>query len=52
MMELNTHRHTWKDDIKMDLGETRSEGMDWTEFVQDNILWQTFVNTLLNLAVP
>jgi hypothetical protein len=39
----------WKDNIKMDLREIRSEGVNWIHLVQDRDQWRVFVNTVMNL---
>jgi hypothetical protein len=32
---LGTPRHRWNDNIKMDFGEMRLEGVDWIHLAQD-----------------
>jgi hypothetical protein len=40
------------DIIKMDLGETGWDGMDWFHLAQDRDQWRALVNTVINLRVP
>jgi hypothetical protein len=42
----------WVDSIKMDLGETRGDGVDCIDIAQDRDQWRALVNTVLNLRVP
>jgi hypothetical protein len=49
---LGIPRHTWEDNIKMDLQEQGSEGTDWIELAQDRDRWRALVNAELNLRVP
>jgi hypothetical protein len=49
---LGRPRHRWVNNIKMDLRETRWEGVDWTDMAQDMEQWRALVNTILNLRVP
>jgi hypothetical protein len=41
-----------KTNIKMDLRETRWDGVDWIDMAQDRDHWRALVNTALNLRVP
>jgi len=45
-------RHTWEDNIKMDLRYTGIDGANWIELAQDRVQWRTFVNTVMKLRVP
>jgi hypothetical protein len=45
-------RHSWEDNIKMNLEEIGWEGVDWIRMVQDRDQWRTVVNTVMNLRVP
>jgi hypothetical protein len=40
------------DNIKMDLGETGWDGVDWIKLAQDMDQWRALVNTVMNLRVP
>ena len=48
---LGEPRHTWEDNIKMDLEEV-GWGMDWTDLAQDTDRWQALIKVLMNLRVP
>jgi hypothetical protein len=49
---LGKPRHRWVDDIKMDLKETGSGGMDWIALAQDRDQLKALMNTVMNLQVP
>jgi hypothetical protein len=49
---LGRTRHRWVDNIKMDLGETGWDGMDWIDLAQDRDQWRALVNMVRNLRVP
>jgi hypothetical protein len=49
---LERSRHGWEDDVRMNLRKIGLEGTDWIHLTQDKTLWQTFVNTVMNLWVP
>jgi hypothetical protein len=42
----------WVDNIKMDLRNIRSSGMNWIDLAQDKDQWRALVNTVLNLWIP
>jgi hypothetical protein len=48
---LGRPRRIWVDNIKMDLGETGWDGVDWIELAQDRDHWRALVNTIMNLWV-
>jgi len=45
-------RNIWKESIRMDLSETRWEGVDWIHLAQDGGQWQHLVNMAMNLHIP
>jgi hypothetical protein len=45
-------RHRWDDDIRMDLRETRREGVDWTHLDHSRDQWWDLVNKVMNFWVP
>jgi hypothetical protein len=49
---LRRPRHRGKDNIKMDIREIGSEGVDWINLAQDRNWWQTLVNMVMNIWVP
>jgi hypothetical protein len=49
---LGIPRRRWVDNIKMDLRETRWDGVDWIYMAQDRDQWRGLVNTVLKLRVP
>jgi hypothetical protein len=42
----------WVDNIKMDLREIVSDGMDWIELAQNTDPWRALVYTLMNRRLP
>jgi hypothetical protein len=48
---LERPRHTWEDNIKMDIQEVGCGGMDWIELAQDRDRWRALVNAVMNLRV-
>jgi hypothetical protein len=48
---LGRPRHSWLDNIKMNLAETEWGGMDWISLGQDRDQWRALVNTVINLWV-
>jgi hypothetical protein len=42
----------WKDNIKMELEQTRREGMDWIELAQKTVQWRDLLSTVMKLRVP
>jgi len=49
---LGRPRRRWEDNIKMDLQEMASEGMDWIDVAQDRDRWRALVNAVMNLGFP
>jgi hypothetical protein len=49
---LGRPRRRWVDDIRMDLGETVWDGVDWIGLAQDRIKWRAFVNAVMNFRIP
>jgi len=49
---LGRPRSRWEDNIKMDLQEVGSGGMDWIELAQDRGKWRELVNAVMNFRVP
>jgi hypothetical protein len=45
-------KHSWVDNIKMDLGEIGWGGVDWIGLAQDRDKWWAVVNAVMNLWVP
>ena len=45
-------RHTWEDNLKMDLQKVGMGGMDWIELAQDRDRWRALVNAVMNIRVP
>jgi hypothetical protein len=49
---LGKQRRRWVDNIKIYLGETGWDGMDWIYLGHDRCQWKALVNTVMNLWVP
>jgi hypothetical protein len=49
---LGKPRRRWEKNIKMNLQEVRSGGMDWIELALNRDRWWTLVNAVMNLWVP
>jgi hypothetical protein len=49
---LGRPRLRWVDNIKKDLGEIGSGGMDWIGLAQDRDKRRALVNPVINLRVP
>jgi len=45
-------RHTWEDNIKMDLHEVGMGAVDCIELAQDRDRWRAIVNAIMKLRVP
>jgi hypothetical protein len=48
---LGRPRHSWEDNIKMDLQEVGCGCMDWIGLAQDRGRWRALVNAVMNLRV-
>jgi len=44
--------HRWEDNMKIEIEEMRSEGIDWIHLALDRDRWRPLVNAVLNLQVP
>jgi hypothetical protein len=49
---LGRPRHSWEDNIKIDLQEVGCGGKDWIELAQERYRWQELVNVVMKLRVP
>ena len=49
---LGRPRHTWEDNIKIDLKEVGWGGMDWIDLAEVRNRRRAFVNAVMNLRVP
>ena len=49
---LGRCRHTWEDNINMDLEEGGCEGMNWIDVAQDRDIWWAVVSAVMKLWVP
>jgi hypothetical protein len=49
---LESPRHRWVDNNKIDLREIEGGGTDWIDLAQDSDQWRSLVNTVMNLRVP
>jgi hypothetical protein len=50
--QLGRSRRRWNDNIKLDLHEVGSRGVDWMKLAQDMDRWRVLVNVVINLRVP
>jgi hypothetical protein len=50
--QLGRRRCGWAHNIKMDLLEIVSCGVDWIGLAQDRDKWRALVNAVINLRVP
>jgi hypothetical protein len=48
---LGKPRHSWEDNIKIDLRETEWGGVDWIDLTQDRDQWRALVSTVMNRPV-
>jgi hypothetical protein len=49
---LRRPRYRRVDNIKMDLGETGWDGMEWIDLAVDGHQWRALVNMVMKLQVP
>jgi hypothetical protein len=49
---LGRPRRRWEENIKMDLQEVGSKGMEWIDVVQNRDRWRALVNAVMNFRVP
>jgi hypothetical protein len=49
---LGRPRHSWVDNIKMDIRDIGWYDMDWTDLAQNKDQLRALVNTVMNLRVP
>jgi hypothetical protein len=49
---LGKPRHSWEDNIKMDLREIGIDGENWIRLAQVRVQWRAFVNTVMNHRIP
>jgi hypothetical protein len=49
---LGRSRHSWIDNIKMNLLEIGLSVVDWIGLAQDRYRWRALVNSVMNLRVP
>ena len=49
---LGRSRHTWVDNIRMDIQEVWCGYVDWIGVAQDRDRWRTLVTAVMNLQVP
>jgi hypothetical protein len=49
---LGRPRHSWEDNIKLDLRKIGMDGANWIQLAQDRVQWRAFVNMVMSLRVP
>jgi hypothetical protein len=49
---LRRPRHRWEGNIKMDLREIGTDGVNWIQLAQGGVQRWAFVNMVMNLQVP
>jgi hypothetical protein len=45
-------KHSWEDNIKMDLREIGIDGANWIWLDKERVRWQAFMNTVMNPRFP
>jgi hypothetical protein len=50
-MCVTINRHTWKNNIKMDVRDIGLEDVDLMRLVQDSDQWRALVSTVMNLLI-
>jgi len=50
--EGRSPRHTWEDNIKIDLKEVVRWDMDWSDLAQDRDRWRALVYAAMSLRFP
>jgi transposase len=48
---LGRPRHSWEDNIKMNLREMGMNGANWIQLPQDRVQWRACVETVMNLPI-
>jgi hypothetical protein len=46
------NKHSWENNIKMDLREMGWSGMHWIDLAHNRDRWRALVNTVMNFRVP
>ena len=49
---LGRPRHTWENNIKMDLREVGWDPGEWIDLAEDRDQWRAYVRAVMNLRVP
>jgi hypothetical protein len=49
---LGRPRRRWEDNIKLNLREIGTDGMNWIQLAQNRVQWWDFVNMVMNLRLP
>jgi hypothetical protein len=49
---LGRPKHTWIDNIKMDLLKIGLSVVDWIDLAQDRYRWRALMKSVMNLRVP